>query len=315
VSELLAEPARLAALALLGAVAFDLLLGEPPDALHPVVWMGRTLRACKRLAPAEGRRLAQLVWGVLVALGVPALFAAAATFVPTRPAIALLVLVPALKSSFALAALGRAGQAVGKALAAGDLDAARHGLRSLCSRDPARLDGARVAAAAIESVAENASDSFVAPLFYYALFGLPGAIAYRACNTLDAMIGYHGRYEYLGKPAARLDDLLNLVPARLTAAFLLAGGALVGADARAGWRIWHRDARKTESPNAGRPMATMAGLLGVELEKVDHSKLGDPRRPCDAARVDEAWRIVLAGAALALAFTIALVFARSLLWR
>jgi adenosylcobinamide-phosphate synthase len=310
VSELLAEPARLAALALLGAVAFDLLLGEPPRAIHPVVWMGRTLRLCKRLAPAEGRRVAQLTWGVVVALLVPALFATAASFVPTRPALALLVLVPALKSSFALAALGRAGREVGRALARGDLPAARQGLRSLCSRDPARLDAPRVAAAAIESVAENASDSFVAPLFYYALFGLPGAIAYRACNTLDAMIGYHGRYEYLGKPAARLDDVLNFVPARLTAAFLLAAGALVRADVRGGWRIWRRDARRTESPNAGRPMATMAGLLGVELEKVDHYKLGDPRRACDAACVDEAWRIVLAAAALALAFTVALLFVR-----
>ncbi len=311
-SDLLDEPTRLAALALCAAVAFDLVLGEPPNALHPVVWMGRTLRLLKR--PADGRRAAQLVWGVLVALGVPALFATAASFVPTHPALALVVFVPALKSSFALAALGRAGRAVGQALARGDLAAARHGLRSLCSRDPSQLDGPRVAAAAIESVAENASDSFVAPLFYYALFGLPGAIAYRACNTLDAMIGYHGRYEYLGKPAARLDDLLNLVPARLTAAFLLAGGALVGADVRGGWRIWRRDARRTESPNAGRPMATMAGLLGVELEKVDCYKLGDPRRPCDAERVEEAWRIVLAAAALALAFTLVLLFARSLVW-
>jgi adenosylcobinamide-phosphate synthase len=288
------------------------LLGEPPNALHPVVWMGRTLRLCKRLAPAEGRRVAQLTWGVVVALLVPTLFAAAASLVPARPALALLVFVPALKSSFALAALGRAGREVGRALARGDLAGARHGLRSLCSRDPSQLDGPRVAAAAIESVAENASDSFVAPLFYYALFGLPGAIAYRACNTLDAMIGYHGRYEYLGKPAARLDDLLNLVPARLTAAFLLVGGALVRADVRGGWRIWRRDARRTESPNAGRPMATMAGLLGVELEKVGHYKLGDPTRPCDAARVEEAWKIVLAAAAPTIVFTLALLVVRSL---
>lgn len=301
-------------LALLGAVAFDLLVGEPPSALHPVVWMGRTLRAAKRLAPAQGRRVAQLAWGVVVALAVPALFATAATFVPTHPAWALFLLVPSLKSSFALAALGRAGREVGRALARGDLPAARTGLRSLCSRDPSRLDAPRVAAAAIESLAENASDSFVAPLFYYALFGLPGAIAYRACNTLDAMIGYHGEYEYLGKPAARLDDLLNLVPARLTAAFLLAGGALVGADARAGWRIWRRDARATESPNAGRPMATMAGLIGVELEKVDHYKLGDPTRACDAACVEAAWKIVQAAAALALAASLALCYARCTWW-
>ncbi len=307
--------ATLATAALLAAVAFDLLLGEPPSAVHPVVWMGRTLRLLKRAAPREGRRLAQLAWGVAAALTVPALFAgAAALFVHTTraapPLLALVLTIPLLKSSFALAALGRAARDVARALAAGDLPAARFGLRSLCSRDAAQLDGPRVAAAAIESLAENASDSFVAPLFYYALFGLPGAFAYRACNTLDAMIGYHGRYEYLGKPAARLDDLLNFVPARLTAALLLLGGGLCSADVRGGLRIWRRDARATESPNAGRPMATMAGLLGVELEKVDHYKLGDPRRAVDAGRIEAAWRIVLAAAALALAFALLLVRVR-----
>jgi adenosylcobinamide-phosphate synthase len=297
---------------LLAAVAFDLLVGEPANPVHPVVWMGRTLRLLQRAAPGAGRKLAQLVWGLVAALAVPALFAgAAALFVHAShdlPLVAVLVGVPLLKSSFALAALGRAGREVARALGAGDLARARHGLRSLCSRDPAALNEPQLAAAAIESLAENASDSFVAPLFYYALFGLPGAFAYRACNTLDAMIGYHGRYEYLGKPAARLDDLLNVVPARLTAAFLLVAGALVGADARAGWRVWRRDARTTESPNAGRPMATMAGLLGVQLEKVDHYRLGDARRPVSAACVEEAWRIVRAAAALALAFTLALLY-------
>ena len=300
--------------ALLAAVAIDLIAGEPPTPVHPVVWMGRTLRFLQKVAPARGRFL-QLVWGTLAALLVPGLFGGAAYALVRAtdgwPFIALLVGVPLLKSSFALAALGRAAREVGRALVRGDLAAARDGLRSLCSRDPANLDAPRLTAAAVESVAENASDSFVAPLFYYALFGLPGAIAYRAVNTLDAMIGYHGRYEYLGKPAARLDDLLNFVPARLTAALLLAAGALTGADVRSGVRIWKRDARATESPNAGRPMATMAGLLGVELEKVDHYRLGDPRRRLEAARIDEAWHIVLGAAALTLAVTIGLLVVRA----
>jgi adenosylcobinamide-phosphate synthase len=299
--------AVLLALALLAAVAVDLLVGEPPRALHPVVWMGRTLRLLRRAAPPEGRRLAQLAWGAVAALAVPLLFGGAAGLVPLRPTLAFLVFVLLLKSSFALSALGRAARDVARSLERGDLAGARHGLRHLCSRDPARLDGRRVASAAVESLAENASDSVVAPLLYYALFGLPGALAYRACNTLDALIGYHGATEYLGKPAARLDDLLNLVPARLTAALLLAGGALTGADWRAGWRIWRRDARATESPNAGRPMATMAGLLGVQLEKVDGYRLGDARRPVDAACIHAAWRIVLVASALAVVLTLVLV--------
>jgi adenosylcobinamide-phosphate synthase len=197
-----------------------------------------------------------------------------------------------LKSSFAFRGLGRAAFDVRDALTRGDLEAAREALRSLCSRDPSRLDAPLLVAATVESVAENASDSVVAPLFYYALFGVPGAIAYRAVNTLDSMIGYHGRFEYIGKVAARLDDALNYLPARITAGLLLLGGSLARRDPRAGWSVLRRDGRKTESPNAGQPMATMAGLLGVQLEKIGHYRLGDPGEPLVAAQIDRAWRIV-----------------------
>ena len=207
------------------------------------------------------------------------------------------------KSTFAARALGRAAGVVARGLRAGDLPGARAGLRSLCSRDPSRLDGAALAAGAVESVAENSSDSVVAPLFFAVLFGVPGAIAYRAVNTLDAMIGYHGRFEWLGKASARLDDLLNLIPARLTAGLLLVAGALCGHDAGAGWRVLRRDGWRTESPNAGRPMAAMAGLLGVELAKPGHYRLGDARRPVDAAAIVAAWRV--ASLAMGLAFALA----------
>ena len=132
-----------------------------------------------------------------------------------------------------------------------------------------------LAGAAIESLTENTSDSVVAPLFYYVLFGLPGAVFYRAANTLDAMVGYHGRFEYLGKAAARLDDLLNLIPARLTALGLAFAGLLAEArrDAAAS-QVWWRDRGATESPNAGHPMAMGAGLLRVQLDKRDAYVLG-----------------------------------------
>jgi adenosylcobinamide-phosphate synthase len=164
------------------------------------------------------------------------------------------------------------------------------------------------ASAAIESIAENLSDSLVAPLFYYVVFGVPGALAYRAINTLDAMIGYHGRYEYLGRAAAKLDDLANLIPARLTAALLFFAAGLAGASPRAALAIGLRDHARTESPNAGWPMAVMGGALGVELEKVGHYVLGRPaedpspeaiRRAIPIAR----WGAVIA-CALALLFSI-----------
>lgn len=289
------------------ALLVDATFGEPPNRLHPVVWMGSAVRALERLAPSGA--VPELLWGAAMALVVPGASAALAALVvrvaepSTWLGMALAVLL--LKPTFALRALGRAAMRVHDDLARGDLEAARSGLRSLCSRDPSRLDATQVAQGATESVAENASDSFVAPLFYFALAGLPGAVLYRAVNTMDAMIGYHGRYEHLGKAAARLDDLLNLIPARLTTGLLLVAGALRGNDARRGWRVLRRDGARTESPNAGRPMAAMAGLLGVELAKPGAYRLGDAVRPVNAATIAEAWRTtrltcgIAAGLALA----------------
>ncbi len=187
----------------------------------------------------------------------------------------------ALKCTFALHGLASAAAAVAAELAHGDLAAARARVgRDLVSRSTGSLDEAHVASATIESVAENTTDSLVAPLLFYAAFGLPGAFCYRAVNTADAMIGYReGDLEHLGKVAARLDDLLNLVPTRLAALALVAGAALAGADARGALAVMRRDARRTASPNAGWTMAAMAGALGVTLEKHGHYVLGDGRPP------------------------------------
>jgi adenosylcobinamide-phosphate synthase len=158
----------------------------------------------------------------------------------------------------------------------------------------------------VESLAENTSDSGVAPLFYYAVFGLPGAVAYRAINTLDAMLGYRGEMEYLGQAAARLDDLANLIPARLTAGLLLVAGALDGSRLHDGIRILLRDGGRTASPNAGRPMAAMAGLLGVVLTKPGHYRLGDDIRPVTHRTIGRAWRLCAIATALAVVSTAAL---------
>jgi adenosylcobinamide-phosphate synthase len=284
------------------AVAFDLALGEPPPVIHPVIWMGRAIALCERVAWSRSS-VAQLLAGGAMALGVPALFASTAWLLMTalrpHPLLAMFAGAILLKTTFALRALGRAARRVRDAVAQGRIEDARQGLRSLCSRDPSTLEAPELVAATIESVAENTSDSFVAPLFWFALFGLPGAMFYRAVNTLDAMVGYHGRYEWLGKPAARLDDLMNLVPARLTAWLLIAGGALAGFDARRASRVLARDGARTESPNAGRPMAAMAGLLGVELSKPGHYRLGDALEPLDARQIDRASAVALIASALA----------------
>ncbi len=283
-----------AAAVLAVALALDLALGEYPARLHPVVWMGRAISALERRAPRTGRGR-QLAFGIAMAAGIPALFTVGAVLLcraaRIHPVLSVAVEAVLLKSTFAVRALGEAAARVTAALRRGTLDDARAALGALCSRDPSRLDAPLVAAAAVESVAENASDSAVAPLLWFAVLGVPGAVAYRAVNTLDARIGYRGRYEWLGKASARLDDLLNLVPARVTAALLLFAGLVRGADARRGLAVLWRDGARTESPNAGRPMAAMAGLLGVELQKLGHYRLGDPLREVGPETISAAWRI------------------------
>jgi adenosylcobinamide-phosphate synthase len=307
-------PTIASAVALLLAFGADLVLGEPPSVLHPVVWMGNVIargRDWALAAPSatqffRGAVLTLAVCGVAAALGL----ALIQPLVRWPPAL-LVASALLLKPLFAVRALRDAAFVVRDALEEGDLARARSGLPSLCSRDPTALDAASLSAATIESLAENASDSIVAPLLFYGLFGLPGAAFYRAANTLDAMIGYRGRFERVGKFAARLDDALNLVPARLTALLLL-GAGLGRADVRRGAIVLRRDGASTESPNAGRPMAVMAGLLGVELAKDGAYRLGDALRPIETRDITTAWGLVFRAAVSALALTLVVIIARGL---
>jgi adenosylcobinamide-phosphate synthase len=299
-------------LALVAAFVLDLAFGEPPNRVHPVAWLGGAIGKGRDWALAANSSL-QLVRGALVAI---AACAAAAAFAETlvRPvaawpwaSFALTALV--LKPLFAVRALRDAAFAVRDALARGDIARARAALSSLCSRDAASLGAPSLCAAAVESLAENASDSIVAPFFYYTFFGLKGAAFYRAANTLDAMIGYHGKLERVGKFAARLDDVLNLVPARFTA-FLLLTASFGTTGARRGFAVLFRDGGRTESPNAGRPMAAMAGLLGVQLSKENAYRLGDPLRPIETRDITLAWRLVLRATFLALFVAVAVLVLR-----
>lgn len=187
-----------------------------------------------------------------------------------------LVEAAALTLLFSLRGLVRAASQVRAALERGDLDAARAAVGlHLVSRDTAALDAGHVVSATVESVAENLTDSWVAPACFYLAFGLAGAAAYRAINTADAMLGYReGALEHFGKLGARLDDLANLLPARLAALSLVAAARLVGADARGAWTAMLTDHARTASPNAGWTMAAVAGALGVTLEKPGVYRLG-----------------------------------------
>ncbi|MSQ13455.1 MAG: cobalamin biosynthesis protein CobD [Dehalococcoidia bacterium] len=299
------------------AAALDLLLGEPPAPFHPVVWMGKLIGVMERLAPRKGRT-AQLIYGALMAASTPAaagaLAFAAGWGLHAAGDVAYVVGGAVLmKTTFSVRMLARATRKVGRELAAGDLQRAQQSLTALVSRDTATLSPSLSASATIESAAENTTDSFVAPWLAFALFGLPGAFAYRAINTMDAMIGYHGAYEYLGKAAARLDDLVNLVPARLAGLAIVAASALTHADAAGAWRRLRLDHARTESPNSGWTMSAMAGALRVRLEKPGHYVLnGDAAEPQPrhvAAAVRITWRaaalsLILAGGIVVVRYAI-----------
>ncbi len=208
----------------------------------------------------------------------------------------------ALKAMLAARGLAAAAESVASSLARGDLSAARAAVGwHLVSRTTGQLDAPHVASAAIESVAENLTDSVLAPLVFYVVLGLPGVAAYRAINTADALLGYReGPLEHFGKAAARLDDLLNFVPARLAALVLVLAAALGGGDARGAWTCLWRQHARTASPNAGWTMAAMAGALAVRLEKPGHYVLGRERWP-GVADVRASLRVFWIATALAAA--------------
>jgi adenosylcobinamide-phosphate synthase len=293
--------------AILLAVALDLAAGEPPSRWHPVAWLGRALSWAERRAP--GRSVADGAAAV-IAVSAGAWAAGRLLAVPARRLGRWGVVLEAcaLKLAFALRRLTEATGGVEAALRVGDLAVARARVgRDLVSRPTTDLRADEVASAAIESAAENLVDSVAAPILAYATGGLPAAWAYRALNTADAMWGYRdARYERFGKTAARLDDLANLAPARLGAAALAAGAVLAGEDGPGAVRVAWAQHRRTASPNAGWPMAAMAGALGVGLAKRGAYRLGEGALPSSPDTVRRARRVLAAAAAVSVTLGVGL---------
>jgi adenosylcobinamide-phosphate synthase len=265
---------------LLLALLFDLLLGDPPNRFHPTAGMGSLIRLLLRFRP-RGNSFTEFLYGISILLvgislttGIGFGIKYFASFLPLWAGILLQALF--LKLTISLRGLDRAAKEVQTALQNNNLLEARRLLSwHLVSRDTSLLTESQVSAAAIESVAENSSDGIIAPLFFFALGGLPAAFAYRFVNTADSMLGYRdAEREWLGKFPARLDDVLNFIPARLTGLFIVLAAPFCGASLMSAWKIMWRDSDVTASPNAGVPMSAMAGALGAELEKVDYYQLG-----------------------------------------
>ena len=292
----------------LGSAA-DLLLADPRRG-HPVAGFGQAAAALERRvwrdSRAAGVGYAGLCVGTAVALG-----AAVSRLTAAHPAARTAATALATWSVLGGTSLGRAAATMEQHLAAGDLPAARAHLSTLAGRDPSGLGEPELVRATVESVAENTSDAAVAPLFWGAVAGLPGLLGYRAVNTLDAMVGYRSaRYTRFGWAAARLDDVVNWVPARVTAALTVLTAPLAGGSPAGAWRVWQRDGAAHPSPNAGRCEASLAGALHLRLggrnvygaRVEERPVLGDGRPPerADVVRAVRLSRAVwVAAAALA----------------
>ncbi len=285
--------------------AADQLFGDP-SRWHPVAGFGRLATALEDRTYADDRlhgavHVAVLVGGT-AALGVVAARSA------RNPVLATLATAATTWTVLGGRSLARESEAVAADLDAGDLAAARLQVSHLVSRDPQTLDADGVARAALESVAENTSDAVVAPLFWGAIAGIPGLLAYRAINTLDAMVGYHNeRYERFGWAAAKLDDLANLVPARISGALAILAAPLVGGRPADALRAVRDQSGRHPSPNGGVVEAAFAGALGVTLGgrntyggvEEDRGELGHGPAPSasDLARANRLALAVSAGAA------------------
>jgi adenosylcobinamide-phosphate synthase len=304
-------------LQILAAVLVDLALGDPRWLPHPVRAIGRLAESLE----AVTRRwiFHERTAGIVASLTVYALTGAVAWLAIVaagrlHPWAADAMSVYVIYSTLAARDLARHSSAVCAALRVGDLAEARRRVAWIVGRDTDRLDEPEVVRAAVESVAESTVDGVTAPLFYALLAGPVGAIVYRAVNTLDSMFGHQdARYLRFGWAAARIDDLLNYLPARLTAPLVCLAAIVLRARPIAAMQILVRDGRKHASPNSGLPEAAMAGALGVQLGGLNYydgqpspkPTIGDPRVPLAATHIPAANALMFAAAALFLLLGIA----------
>jgi adenosylcobinamide-phosphate synthase len=299
--------------AFLLAVVLDLVFGEPKPAFHPVVWIGTLISFMDRHAP----RHFKVLYGCFMALfsiGITVIVGYGLTVIlySISPILSLLATAYLLKSTFSFSFLWKVSRDIYEDLRAGRLDSARSKLPALVGRDVSKLDADRMSSCVIESLGESFVDGIFSPLFYFILFGLPGALAYRAINTLDSMVGYKDeKHIQVGMPSARIDDLANFIPARLAVLFIGAIAIIYGSPAQA-IRIALRDGRKPPSINSGYPMAAFAGSLSLRLEKLNYYVLGEGLKPCGVEDIQRSIRFNMALSAVLIVLTTMLIYVTGL---
>jgi len=308
---------KLHLISILAGVLLDLCLGDPHSLPHPVRAVGNLIsaleRRIRRLFPAsEGGELAGGGLLVLLVTGITGMTAAGILWAAGRAGDPVLWAAETVMTYYLLAArsLYDESMKVYHHLKNGDTESARYAVSMIVGRDTDRLDENGIARAAVETVAENTSDGVIAPLFYLVLGGPVLGWIYKSVNTMDSMVGYkNDRYLYFGRAAARLDDLCNLLPSRLSALFLILSAFLVGMDGRGAFHIWKRDRRNHKSPNSAQTEAACAGALGVRLAGnawyfgTLHQKpyIGEERRVLEYEDIVRANRLMFLTMGLALA--------------
>ena len=303
--------------AMLIGFGMDLLLGDPRGMPHPVIWIGRLisalepyLRAIFPRTPEGERRAGGVLWLLTAAVSaaLPALVLWVCALI--SPWLRLAAESVMCWQILAVKSLRTESMKVCRALSAGDTEGARHAVSMIVGRDTARLDRQGIARAAVETVAENTSDGVVAPMVFLAIGGAPLGFFYKAVNTMDSMLGYiEPPYRDFGFVPAKMDDVMNYLPARLSALLMLAAGTLLGMDAKNGWRIFRRDRYNHASPNSAQTESVCAGLLGLRLagdawyHGALHKKpyIGDPLREVEPEDIPRACRLLYGTAFLSLA--------------
>ena len=309
------------ALAVLGGFVLDTLFADPAWLPHPVVYMGKAISALEQCLRARLPKTPQgeLLGGALVAFTLPVgtfLLTSLVCLGAARLSPWLGLAVQTFWCGQALAAKGLAQEStnVYRELVRPDLPAARKAVSRIVGRDTQDLTAEGVTKAAVETVAENASDGVIAPLLYMLIGGAPLALTYKAINTMDSMLGYKNeKYLYFGRAAAKLDDAANYLPSRIAGLLWCAAAAWTGNDAKGAFRIWRRDRRNHASPNSAQTESACAGALGVQLagpayyfgEYYAKPTIGDAKRPIEPEDIRRANRMMYAESLLALALGVA----------
>jgi adenosylcobinamide-phosphate synthase len=264
---------------LVTAIIIDLLIGELPSKIHPVVLMGNLIAYLKKYLIKYNNKFTGVLITIIILLVFNILFAFIIKISTINYYLFIIISALLLSTTFAIKSLIYSVDQIGEDLNI-SVNKARNSISYLVSRDTTNLTEHEIISAAVETLTENITDSITAPIIYTYIFGIFGAVTYRVVNTLDAMIGYKTPENInIGWFPARFDDLLNYIPARITGIIVVLAAFTLRLDWKNSYYIMKRDARKTPSPNSGFPMAAAAGALGIQLRKADYYQLGDDINP------------------------------------